>query len=228
LSNNSEITKLVKDFKSLVNLAIQTDRTLSISDILNKLQISGFSLICVILSIPFLQPLPLGPFAIFAGTTFTALGLQILRGQETPWLPEKLQAVTLSNKTWRKVAWLLEFIAKVTGYIAKPRYQSLVTGVKGRKIIGSLVFVAGLLMSIPMFGIPFNNTFPALVVLFACIGELQDDGVFIYISLFSLLLTIIYFTAIFVALYYIGFEVIEYFGLSIPEFIKPYIPALKS
>ena len=192
-------------------------------DILDKLQISGFSLICVILSIPFLQPLPLGPFAIFAGTTFTALGLQILRGQEAPWLPEKLRTVTLSNKSWSKVASLFEFIAKATSYIAKPRYQSLVTKDLGRKIIGSLVFVAGLLMSIPMFGIPFNNTFPALVVLFASIAELQDDGVFVYVSLFSLALTVIYFLAIFIALYYLGFEVVEYFGLTIPEFIKPYL-----
>ncbi len=209
---NSEIQQLVVDFRLLVQQAKIDNQPLSIGTVLEKLEISGFSVLCIILALPFLQPIPLGPFAIFAGTTFTALGLQILRGQEVPWLPKKLQAATLSHKSWNKVVKLFALIARMSSYLARPRHKSLITGERGKKVVGTLVFISGLLMSIPMFGIPFNNTLPALVVLFVCIAELQDDGIFVYISIITLILTVIFFATIFIFLYYLGSEAFGYFG----------------
>jgi hypothetical protein len=207
MSDNIDIS--LNNLKKLIADSQTNQQQLSVGKVLDNLEISGFSLICLILALPFLQPLPLGPFAIFAGATFSALGIQILRGNNTPWLPEKMREVTLSDKMWNRILSLCNWIVNFTSKIAKPSNKNLITGKSGKKIVGGLVFIGGALMSIPMFGIPFNNTFPALVVLFVAIAELQDDGRWVYASIFSLLLTIIYFTAIFFTLLFLGNEAIQ-------------------
>src|SRR5690349_9618160 len=82
-----------------------------------------------------------------------------------------------ANPTWRVGhPALLRGVVRFCGRFARRRYVHLVSGPRGGRIVGSLMAVAGLLMAIPFFGIPFNDTLPALVIIAACIAELEDDG----------------------------------------------------
>jgi hypothetical protein len=90
------------------------------------------------------------------------------------------------------------------GRFTRQRYTHLVTGKRGDQIVGSLMAIAGLLMAIPFFGIPFNNTLPALVIIAACVAELEDDGVFIFVALALLAVTVAYFVFIFWAVFFVG------------------------
>jgi hypothetical protein len=59
------------------------------------------------------------------------------------------------------------------------------------------MLLAGLLIAIPFFGIPLNNLLPALAILFVCIGEIEQDGVMVFIAFGWLVVTVIYFVIIF-------------------------------
>lgn len=169
---------------------------------------SSFSILCIFFALPFMQPIPLGPFSVAAGGTYVALGWQMMRGRHSPWLPEKMLDVSLEKKSWERIVWISTKLAAVIDFISKPRLQSWVNTPSAHKRLGALVCLSGILMTIPMFGVPFNNTLPALVALSAGIAEIESDGVWILIALFFLLTTCVYFFAIGWALFSAG----EYFA----------------
>lgn len=205
--------------KTLSDCEARSQReTLTLGQAFDCLKESTFSLICIILCLPFLQPISLGPLATIGGLTFAALGWQLARGRSTPWLPDKVRNTTPGPKTWERLLWVCTKVVSFCGRFSRPRLQTILRGERGDKIIGILIIIAGLLMAIPFFGIPFNNTLPALAIVAACIAELEDDGAFVLVSIVLTIVTIIYFCFIFYALFY-GLEwVFEYLGVQMPKF----------
>jgi len=183
-----------------VNLAVFFDR----------LHLTGFALISLVLSLPFLQPIPLGPFGTMAGVTLTILGWQMFRGQERPLLPKRLIEFRAKGKM---LAWALGFsriLLKLCRKLTKPRYQKYVSGVKGQRYCGLLICVGGALMCAPFIAIPFNNMLPACVVFFAALAKLEKDGVMLLVSLFWLVMTLLFFLVITILLLLFGAEAMEW------------------
>jgi hypothetical protein len=186
-------------------------RPLSIGEAMDSIDEAAYSFVAVILALPFLQPIPTGPLSVIGGLAFAVLGWQLLRGHETPVLPERLRQAQMSEKVWRI---LIAVCLKILGACRKftrPRLTQLVSGVKGQKIGGAILLSAGLLMAIPFGVLPFNNTLPALAILFYGFAELENDGVMIIISIFWLVVTVAYFSAFFIALWYLGNGAVEFF-----------------
>lgn len=180
------------------------DEELTLGEAFDRLGEASYSLISIILCLPFLQPISLGPLSTVGGLTFAALGWQLARQHPVPWLPERVRNTAPSAKVWVRIIALLRGIVKVCSRFTKPRYTHLVTGARGDRIVGGLFVIGGLLMAIPFFGLPFNNTLPALVIIAAAIAELEDDGGFIFVSFVLLAMTIAYFAFIFWALFFVG------------------------
>lgn len=190
---------------------------LTLGQAFDNLKESTFSLICIILCLPFLQPISLGPLATIGGLTFAALGWQLANGRTSPWLPERIRSIAPGLKTWQRLLWVCRKVVSICGRFTRPRHQYLLRGERGDKLIGALIVIAGLLMAIPFFGIPFNNTLPALAIIAACIAELEDDGLFVVVSIGLTLVTVAYFCLIFYALFY-GLEfVFEALGVTMPR-----------
>ena len=82
--------------------------------------------------------------------------------------------------------------------------SSWVSGSKGERFVGWLIFSGGALIAVPAANLPFNDTLPALMVIFACIGWLERDGLMVVVSLAWGAATFLYFTALIVALYFFG------------------------
>jgi hypothetical protein len=198
--------------KTLHRFADQSKaRPLSLGEALDSLDEAAYAFIAIILVLPFVQPVPLGPITVLGGLAFATLGWQLMRGHESPVLPKKLQAVELSEKSWRI---LVNVCLKILGFcrkFTKPRYTTLVTGRKGQKIGGFVLLTGGALMAIPFGVLPFNNVLPALAILFYGIGELEEDGLMVFIAFFWLAVTVIYFGAFFFALWFFGQEALAYF-----------------
>lgn len=187
------------------------ERPLTLGEALDSLDEAGYAFIAIILALPFLQPVPLGPLTVIGGLAFGMLGWQLLRGHESPMLPQKVRAVEFSEKTWRV---LVAVCLKILGFcrkFTKPRHTSLVSGRRGQKIGGFVLLASGILMAIPFGVLPFNNVLPALAILFYGIGELEEDGWMVYIAFFWLAVTVIYFTAFFAALWFFGREALAFF-----------------
>lgn len=186
-------------------------RTLTIGEAIDSIDEAAYAFISVILALPFLQPIPLGPLTVIGGLTFATLGWQLLRGNESPRLPRKLQQVSMRENMWRVLIKICLNILGLCRKFTRPRLTHLVTGRLGQKVGGAILLSAGLLMAIPFGVLPFNNTLPALAILFYGFAELEDDGLMILVAVFWLAVTVIYFAAFFYALWFLGNGAVEFF-----------------
>lgn len=198
--------------KTLNQFAEQSkSKPLTLGEALDSLDEAGYAFIAIILVLPFLQPLPMGPITVLGGVAFATLGWQLFNGHESPVLPNKIRNVEFSENTWRI---LVNVCLKILGFcrrFTKPRYSSIVDGPKGQKFGGFILLAAGALMAIPFGVLPLNNLLPGLAILFYCIGELESDGLMFFIAIFWLIVTVIYFIAFFAALWYFGQEALDFF-----------------
>jgi hypothetical protein len=185
---------------------------LTLGEAIDSLDEAAYAFITLILVLPFMQPIPTGPFSVIGGVTFAALGWQLFRGHESPVLPEQVRAIKLSENGWRI---LVKVCLKILGFcrkFSKPRHRWVIESRMGQQVGGFILLAAGLLMAIPFGVLPFNNTLPGLAILFYGIGELENDGLMVFIAFFWLAVTVIYFSVFFVMLWMFGKEALHYFG----------------
>ncbi|MDQ3774740.1 MAG: exopolysaccharide biosynthesis protein [Pseudomonadota bacterium] len=184
---------------------------LTLGEVLDSIEEAAYAFICIILALPFLQPLTLGPLSVIGGLTFALLGWQLFRGHPTPVLPKRVRATVMGEKTWEVI---IKICLKILGWcrpFTRPRYSGWVSGRQGQRIGGLTIAAGGLLMAIPAFGMPFNNLLPALGIFFACVAELEQDGLMIFVAFFWLVVTVLYFVVVIVALWFLGDQALAYF-----------------
>ena len=185
-------------------------RPLTLGEALDSLDHAAFALIAMILALPYLQPVPMGPLTVLGGLTYAVMGWQLLRGHESPALPKRMRDVEMSERTWHT---LTRVCLKVVGLVKKftrSRLTGFTQGVRGQKIGGAILLSAGLLMAIPFGVLPFNNTLPALAVLFYAFGQFEQDGFMVLIAFFWLLVTTVYFGYFFYLAWYFGAEAMQH------------------
>jgi len=181
---------------------------LTLGEVLDSVQEASYAFICMVLCLPFLQPVSLGPLAVAGGLTFAVLGWQCLRGHRSPMLPAKVRNVVMKQQSWDL---LIQTCIKLLGWCARitaPRYFAWVEGDRGRRVFGSILIAGGLLMAVPFFGLPFNNALPALAIFFVCLAQLERDGLMIFIAIGWLVTTLIYFAVVWAAVIIYGREAI--------------------
>lgn len=179
-------------------------RPLTLGEALDTLDEAAYGFIALILVLPFMQPVPLGPITVAGGLTFAALGWQLWRGHESPVLPQRMRNVVMSERAWRILVGVCLKIVNIGRKFTRPRYEFLVSEENGPRIGGFILMSAGLLMAIPFGVLPFNNVVPGLAIAFYCFGQLEEDGLMVIISFFWLIVTVIYFGLFFFGLWYFG------------------------
>jgi hypothetical protein len=221
-SDSKEIISYAEVIEQLeVMIRESREEGVNLVEFFDRLHLTGFALISMVLSLPFLQPIPLGPFGTVAGITLAVLGWQMWGGREKPLLPQRLLQFRAKG---RMLAWALGFsrvILKFCRRFTRPRRQEWVTGVRGRKYCGALIAIGGVLMCAPFIAVPFNNMLPACVAFFAALGELEQDGNMLLVALGWLVLTILFFTTLTVLLVFFGVEAFEWMKLLWPASDKP-------
>jgi len=154
-----------------------TDAPLTFAQVLGRVRHAGFALIGILLALPFLQPIPLGPFSIAAGLAFVALGVQMVRGRATLWLPQRVLHKELHGRIWRGLFAFLGRLLRLTQRIARPRWVLLVQSTTAQRLAGVLFIINGLLLAAPLVFVPFGNMMPALAIVLLCIADVEQDGV---------------------------------------------------
>ncbi len=185
-------------------------KPLTLGAAMDSLHGSAYALIALILSTPFIQPIPLGPVSVMIGLTFVIMGWQMWRGHTSPMLPEKIRNLEMSERSWRLLG---KTCLKIVGFchvFTRPRLFSLVEGMQGQKIGGAIMMIAGMLIAVPFGVLPMSNTLPALAIIFFCFGDMESDGLMTIIAFGWIIVTILYFTAFFIGLYVLGNQVFEY------------------
>ena len=173
----------------------------------------GFCFIAFLLAVPFVQPVPLGPLTMICGMSFMVIGWQMARGKPNATLPQKAGEMLIHGQLWLKVLAFCRSLLKFTRRFTKERYAILVKGELAERFVGWLILIGGFLLAIPVANLPLNNFFPALMIIFACLGWLEQDGLMIIISLFWGVVTLLYFAAVTIALLFFGNQIATWLGL---------------
>ena len=178
---------------------------------IDKLDHSAYTFTATLAILPFLQPIPLGFFALIGSATFIALGIQLLKNEPRLVLPQKIRNVTLGLRT-RKT--LVSTCLKIIGFmrkLSKPRLRFLVEGKLGQQIGGFIYIAVGILLAVPLGGVvPFKNLFPSLAILFHGTAEVEQDGLMIALALLCLVLTVVFYSLLIYLVWKFGTAAIEH------------------
>lgn len=185
---------------------------LAFGEAMDKLDNKAYPFIATLSVLPFLQPIPLGFFALIGSAAFITLGLQLYKGEQTLVLPQKIRAVTLSLRIRQALVKTCLNIIAFFRRFTKPRLSFLVQNKLGQKIGGFIFMSVGVLVAVPLGGIvPFKNLFPSLAVLFYCTGEIERDGLMVIFALICLILTVIFYSLLFYIVWKFGATAISHF-----------------
>ena len=171
----------------------------------------AYTLTATITVLPFLQPFPLGVFALVGSAAFLALGLQLFKGEQNLSLPNKIRSLTLSLRT-RQV--LVNTCLKLMHFFhrfSKPRLRFLVEGKLGQQVGGFIFMAVGVIVAIPLAGMPFKNLFPSLAVLFYCTGETEHDGLMAVFSLVCIVVSLILYSVVLYIAWKFGVAALHHF-----------------
>jgi hypothetical protein len=191
------VQRVGEDILEALRAAAVAPRPPSVGEVLSGGGASAFAVALVVLCLPFLQPISLGPLSTLGGLALAALGWQLARGDVRPWLPGSLADARLDAAQWAQLARAAERVLGWAGKVVRPRLGHWTEGARGRRTAGVLVAVAGLLLAIPIGGIPLNNTLPALAIVCASLALLADDGLMFLLSVGWLVVTLVYFVLLY-------------------------------
>lgn len=176
----------------------------SLGTVLQQLEASSFALVTLVLCLPYLQPLPLGPLAGLGGSVLAALGWQLLCGHEQPWLPERIHRLQPGPRTWARLGGVCNWVLRISGWLTRERLSGWIDGATGRRWAGSLILAGGILLALPMPVAPFTNALPALGMLCAAMALLERDGLMLLLSVLALVATLLYFAFVIAAYLHVG------------------------
>lgn len=168
------------------------EQQVTLQEVVDALGARASALLAVILALPFCSPISIPGLSVPFGMVIAVLAARFALGLP-PWLPRRLLAVKLPPKFFRAV---LEGASKFIGIIERqlrPRWLWMTESVRLRRLHMGLVCLGALLLLLPLGGIPFTNTLPALVVVIGTLGMLERDGVAVAVAYGFFLLTMVYF-----------------------------------
>lgn len=147
---------------------------LTLGEVVVVLQGRAWTLVLILLALPFITPVPLPFLSTPFGLAIALISLRLALGQR-PWLPARLLAKPLPPGFFGNV---LKFSAKVLRFLEKllrPRLSWLVAVPALVRVHALLMLLAALVLLLPL-PVPFTNAFPAWVVLLIAGGLLERDG----------------------------------------------------
>jgi len=165
-----------QDLESLLNLL--AEKPLTLNDILTETSERGFSLVIVLLALPFLFPMPPG-FAGPLGLGCLILAAQMALGRRSPWLPKRVGQFQFPR--WL-VLTLLTNLRRATGLlekIARPRLRRVADSSHAWQLNGLCIAWLAILLMLP---IPFTNPIPTVGILLLAVATLEADGLLMCFS----------------------------------------------
>ena len=170
---------------------------ITIAEIIQETAERGFSLIIVLLVLPFLFPMPPGLAGVM-GIGCLVLGIQMALGRKTPWLPPKVAKFTFPRHLSQQLLKNIRRIAVWLSKIVRSRWLRVAGNSYTWRSNGFCIAWLSILLMLP---IPFTNPLPAVTILLLAVATLETDGLLMCIGYFLTLVNTIFFTLIGYALW---------------------------
>jgi len=182
---SAELRELVDRFQ---------DRPVRLADITEVLKGRGYDLLLILLTIPFLTPIPLPFLSTPFGLIIALAGLRLALGQK-PWWPRRLLAKELPPQFLSRLLRASGRIVRIIEYCVRPRWSFISGWPPFQRASGALVCLSGLLLLLPI-PVPFTNTLPAISILILASSALERDGFFFLLGLLVFAVAVAYFSLI--------------------------------
>jgi hypothetical protein len=151
-------------------------RGLTIAQILDVMAERGHFMLLLLITLPFMLPVPTLGLSAPAGIVTCVLGFCVAVGAK-PWLPMFLLKKEVSYATLEKMVCRALKIARWLERVVRPRLQFMVWP-GARNVAGVALLSASIVLSLPI-PLPFANAIPATAIVLLAIGYLERDGVFV-------------------------------------------------
>jgi hypothetical protein len=158
-------------------LATSGGQAVPVSRVVAQADDRGYALAVLLLTIPFVLPMPTLGMALPIGSFLALAGLTLALGRH-PVLPGFLRR--------RRIAYpALQALARVSRAQAggpsrsflRPRLGFMLAG-PGRSALGLSMAVAAVILALPL-PLPLSNFFPAAAILLLALGMLEGDGLMV-------------------------------------------------
>lgn len=167
------------------------ERAVTLREVLYVLHGRAYLLLIVLLTLPFLQPLPLPGLSTPLGLAIALISLRLALGLR-PWLPKKIQRAQLPPGFFGKLLHYTQKLVRILESTVKPRWPVLTQ----TKLLGQLhalvMCVCAAVLLLPLV-VPFSNTLPGWTIFLLTCGLLQRDGLAIVLGYAMFAVTIFYF-----------------------------------
>ncbi|MDI1320052.1 MAG: exopolysaccharide biosynthesis protein [bacterium] len=165
-------------------------RAVTIRELLYVLRGRAYMLLVILLTLPFLLPLPLPGLSTPFGFAIIVICLRLALGQR-PWLPMSIQRRELPAGF---IPRLLDLAAKIIGWlerVLRPRWLVLTEHALIRQLHALVMVAAAAILLLPL-PIPFSNGLPAWSILLVASGLLERDGRAITLGYVIFALSVVY------------------------------------
>jgi len=167
------------------------DRAVPLREVIYVLGNRAYLLLVILLSLPFIQPVPLPGLSTPLGLAIVLIALRLSLGQR-PWLPMKIQRAKLPAGFFGKMITFTERLLRFLESVLRPRWAALTETGRLNQLHAIVILLAAMILLLPL-PIPFSNLLPAWAVFLLACGLLERDGLFIVLGYVAFVLTILYF-----------------------------------
>ena len=161
-----------------VVLARDRAQPLTLRDVLQETSEQGFSLAIILLSFPFLLPMPPGLTTIL-GSACLFLSMQMAFGRRVPWLPDRLLRVEFSQQVVDKLLKGLGRATKIFEKVTRPRWSRFARSDRTWRLNGLCITWLSLLLMTP---VPLTNPIPTIGILLLAISMIEMDGLLLLVG----------------------------------------------
>jgi hypothetical protein len=184
---------------------------MTLGELIEKIGEQGLLIFCMVLTLPFLFPVSIPGVSTVFGLAILLVGISVTANRVL-WLPARLKSRQIATE--RLIPVLKRGADVLTRFqrFVRPRLSILTQTAAINRLNGLVLVLAAMLLMVPFGLVPFSNTLPAIAILFLAIGMLQRDGVFILLGYIFVVLTVVYFGALFAAAILAGQGVMSLLG----------------
>jgi len=161
-----------------------------IADLLDPLGSRAVALAAIMVSLPLLSPLTLGPLTPALAFVVFHASIQLMRGRENLVLPDKLRQRELPRALVRVLRKSMIPLVAIRHWDRTIRNVRIFPKRMAHVVAGTGMFIGGLLLLVPLPFIPFSNTFPALGIVCCGVAYLKRNDLFYIWTLVSYFITL--------------------------------------
>jgi len=167
-------------FSQEIKLLLQrlSDHHLTLGDILTETAERGFSLVIVLLVMPFLFPMPPGLAGPF-GAACLLISVQMIFGRRSPWLPKRIAKYRFPRPFAQLLLKNLQRLTRILEKITRPRLKKIAHNPLTWRLNGLCISWLTILLMLP---IPFTNPIPTVGILLLAVATIESDGLLICIG----------------------------------------------